>query len=215
MLRRAVVGIVGVLALVLSPFYGCHAETRFDYDEDDMRAAVEGTWVLRVPATETAAAREITFTLTQASKVARRGDDGIFSVRAASACSSRTFVRPAHACIDSTTMPLDVEVRGAPDHARRLHPDRAARARWRSRIRRVGRRERWSVPHTRTDVATGAHVNRSPRCRRRARTIGSQRNRRTRGKAHRHRAQRNQSAWCTSGMPRGCRRRTRAPCRRR
>jgi hypothetical protein len=110
MLRRAVVGIVGVLALVLSPFYGCHAETRFDYDEDDMRAAVEGTWVLRVPATETAAAREITFTLTQASKVARRGDDGIFSVRAASACSSRTFVRPAHACIDSTTMPLDVEV---------------------------------------------------------------------------------------------------------
>jgi hypothetical protein len=76
-----------------------------------MRAAVEGTWVLEVPATAGQPARTIKFRLAQATTARRSTRPG--PVATAAACNdARTLVRSAHACKDeiATKMPLEVEL---------------------------------------------------------------------------------------------------------
>jgi len=107
MTRWLLIAIVGLLALVVSPFYGCGST--FRYGAGDIRAAVEGVWVLEVPATAASEAREITFSIAQGGRETQRSERP-GPVRSAAACSHQTWVRSAEACLDFSTMPLDVEL---------------------------------------------------------------------------------------------------------
>jgi len=100
-----------LLAFFLNPGFACGpAEPEFQYGVEEMRAAVEGTWsVSFVPAGEREE-RQVTVKVTQGSQAvaavtparARR------LIRPAHACGSRTLVKSASACLDSTYMPLEV-----------------------------------------------------------------------------------------------------------
>lgn len=79
----------------------------FDYDEDDMRAAVEGRWKLAIERSGERQELELTIRQGGVSDLASRD-----WVRAATACSDRSLVRSASACIDSSTMPLEITVLG-------------------------------------------------------------------------------------------------------
>jgi hypothetical protein len=109
-MRTSILLVLGVGALVLDPVSGCFGSPDFKFGEREMRAAVEGTWQLTVqpPVGDT-----VTYTLevTQSSKAqhAARG-----WVKSAAACGSRSFVRNASACMDTTDMPLDVHVASGP-----------------------------------------------------------------------------------------------------
>ncbi len=73
----------------------------YDFDEAELRAAIEGTWKL------VDGAHAIRFSVKEA-REARHSSRGF--VRAAAACGHRTFVRSAEACMDTTEMTLDVEL---------------------------------------------------------------------------------------------------------
>jgi hypothetical protein len=107
MTRNLLMAIVGLLALVVSPFYGCDDTPTFHYGAAEMRAAVEGTWRIDVPATADAEAQQITISIVQGSAEARHSAPS-GPVRTAAACTQNTFVRSAGACLDSSSMPLDV-----------------------------------------------------------------------------------------------------------
>lgn len=105
MWRKALVVVVGLSALVLSPA-GCGLfGPTFNYGAKEMRAAVEGTWVLESAELPSGT---LTFEVRQAAEARRSVPGGL--VRSAMACSSRTLVRNAHACADVTRMPLEVKV---------------------------------------------------------------------------------------------------------
>jgi hypothetical protein len=114
MVRKLLVAAVGFLALIVSPFYGCsrvggggdRRELRFS--DVEMRAAVEGTWEIRL--LENGAPKgTITIQVAQAGGARRTSDRGGW-IQEAAACSHHTFVKSAEACLDSATMPLEIEV---------------------------------------------------------------------------------------------------------
>jgi hypothetical protein len=105
MLRKLFVTAVWLAALVLNPFYACEDGAEgFQFTEADVRGAIEGTWKLEIAghAPITLAIREV-----HGAVQARAGTGWVAS---AAACGSRSFVRPAHACMDFTMMELDVRV---------------------------------------------------------------------------------------------------------
>jgi hypothetical protein len=100
---------------LVNPGLACGpAEPQYQYGAAEMRAAVEGTWSFTIAPQDGSPAQHVTVRLEQAAsapqleKTARA--PGRSLVRAAWACGSRTLVRSAGACIDSSTMPLAVSV---------------------------------------------------------------------------------------------------------
>ncbi|MBA3455413.1 MAG: hypothetical protein H0T42_20135 [Deltaproteobacteria bacterium] len=109
MLKKALLGTVGIAALVLNPFFGCGDES-FRYGADEMRAAIEGTWKLTVPADGTTPAQETVFSISQAATPAEQHSRGRSAITEAAACVQRSLVKSAGACLDSTEMPIEVKL---------------------------------------------------------------------------------------------------------
>jgi hypothetical protein len=107
MTRSILLAVIGVTALVVNPFFACddaHAPS-YSYDAADMRIAVEGTWKLHV------GKLDATLKIKQSAKAERHVARETF-VHSAHACSTRTLVRSAAACLDDSEMPLDIKVAG-------------------------------------------------------------------------------------------------------
>jgi hypothetical protein len=110
MRRLAIAGLsimVGAAVLLLDPM-GVWEEDApaFAFDDVDMRIAVEGSWELTLARnTQT---RTLHFSVVQATQQVERVGRGRDLVRPANACSQRTLVRSAAACLDTTTMPLEI-----------------------------------------------------------------------------------------------------------
>jgi len=102
--------LVPVALFFLNPALACGGdEPEFQYGAAEMRAAVEGTWVLTVSLsggasqTLTVAIEQDTKSPAQASHLRARG-----LLRAAQACGTRSLVKSAGACVDLSQMPLKV-----------------------------------------------------------------------------------------------------------
>jgi hypothetical protein len=109
MLKRLLVITIGVAALVLNPFFGCGQDApNFRYGPDEMRAAVEGTWKLTVPATTATPGYDLLLSISQAAQPVENHARAQGLVPEATACGTRTLVKSAAACGDMSTMPLDV-----------------------------------------------------------------------------------------------------------
>jgi hypothetical protein len=105
MLKKLSLGTLAVAALVLNPFYACIGDRAFTYSATEMAAAVEGTWTL------TLEDRSYIFHIEQASAPKQQHSSRSL-VPSAHACSQRTLVKSASACIDSSTMPIVVNLSG-------------------------------------------------------------------------------------------------------
>jgi hypothetical protein len=114
---------LALLAFFLNPGFACSPsdEPEFKYGEAEMKAAVEGTWLLTLRATD-GTLSETTLQIAESSKAqaflsptAPGGSHGTGLIRSAAACGTRTIVKSAGACIDMSQMPLDVAfVSGSP-----------------------------------------------------------------------------------------------------
>jgi hypothetical protein len=111
---------LAVLGFFLNPGIACVSsdEPDFKYGEAEMKAAVEGTWLLTLRATD-GALSETTLQIAESSKAqammsptvpGRSYRTGV--IRSAAACGTRTIVKSAGACIDASEMPLDIVVTG-------------------------------------------------------------------------------------------------------
>lgn len=108
--RKLLVIAIGLAVLVLNPFFGCDADRSFTYGADEMRAAVEGTWKLMLPATQREPAREIVFSISQGGEPTQDKHSRTRGmVSPAAACSHRSLVKAAAACVDISEMPLDIK----------------------------------------------------------------------------------------------------------
>ncbi|HVU51488.1 MAG TPA: hypothetical protein VHL80_12420 [Polyangia bacterium] len=95
----------------LNPGFACGpAEPRYSYDAAEMRAAVEGVWSFTITPQGAANTLQLTVKIEQATAApgAQARSSGRSLVRAAQACGSRTLVKSAGACLDSSVMPLAV-----------------------------------------------------------------------------------------------------------
>lgn len=113
------------LGFFLNPGFGCTSgpEDDYQYGEAEMKAAVEGTWVVTLEGSAGAPNEEITLQVlgpvhaqpykTQTVQEGRRG-----IIRSAAACGTRTFLSSAHACVDSSRMPLTVAMVSGPESYR-------------------------------------------------------------------------------------------------
>lgn len=110
MTKKLAALVLGLAALVLDPFFACSAVAPgFEFGADEMRAAVEGTWTITVPAGgKDAPAVAYQVVIAQRASVARLDEHSL--VAPAAACGTRSLVRTAGACLDATKMPLDVQI---------------------------------------------------------------------------------------------------------
>jgi hypothetical protein len=108
---------LALLAFFLNPGLACTDEPQFQYGEAEMKAAAEGTWVITLgnPSNDQITVQVVESSKAQADQIraARGSREGFIS--SAFACGNRTFVASAHACIDESTMPLDVVFVSGPD----------------------------------------------------------------------------------------------------
>lgn len=102
MKMRSISYLLFAAALVLNPIAGCEYLTSYEYGAREMKAAVAGTWTVK-----TKAGREVTFKV-DVGKAERHSSHGW--IHSASACSHRSMVSTAEACIDSTEMKLKLIV---------------------------------------------------------------------------------------------------------
>jgi hypothetical protein len=107
---RGLVWLVAVPFFFLNPGLACGpADPEFQYGAPEMRAAVEGDWSFTITP-EGGAAAQVTLHVAQGeaapAAAARSTRPGL--VRAAHACGTRTLVKSAGACGDSSSMPLAV-----------------------------------------------------------------------------------------------------------
>jgi hypothetical protein len=102
MKMRSISYLLFVAVLLLHPMAGCERIAGYDYGAKEMKAAVAGTWTVK-----TKTGREVTFKVDvgEAERHSSRG-----WIQSASACSHRSMVSTAEACIDSTDMKLMVIV---------------------------------------------------------------------------------------------------------
>ena len=107
-MRKLMTGL-GTLVFLLNPDFACDdGGPQFQYGEAEMRAAVEGNWLVSFAASDG--------TQTQVTLRIEEGTGSQTSLRTGSlvrssyACGSRTFVRSAAACVDVSEMPLTVAV---------------------------------------------------------------------------------------------------------
>lgn len=102
MRMRSISYLLFAAALLFNPMAGCERIAGYDYGAKEMKAAVAGTWTVK-----TKTGREVTFEVDtgEAKRHSSRG-----WIRSASACSHRSMLSTAEACIDSTEMKLKVIV---------------------------------------------------------------------------------------------------------
>jgi hypothetical protein len=98
--------VFGVLMFLLNPNLACDAGDQFQYSEADMRAAVEGTWLVNFTASD-GTPTQVTLRIDEGSGSPTSLRPGGL-VRSAYACGSRTFVKSAAACVDASEMPLAI-----------------------------------------------------------------------------------------------------------
>jgi len=93
----------------INPGAACTDEPDFQYGAAEMRAAVEGDWVLAITPPD-GAPIAVTVHVAQAATApgATARGPARSLVRAAYACGTRTLVKGAAACGDSSQMPLEV-----------------------------------------------------------------------------------------------------------
>lgn len=103
---------VGMLVLVVDVVGPLFGYENWRYGEDEMRAAVEGTWELTI-AEPDGTTKTWKLGIRQRGTAARAERDGW--IRSAAACGDRTFVRSAHACITASSMPIEIAVLERPD----------------------------------------------------------------------------------------------------
>jgi hypothetical protein len=106
-MKKLVLAVLGLGALVLNPFYACGGGPNFRYGALEMRKAIEGTWQITAPASASGPARQLTVSLRQGSK-ARQARAERSLIAPAAACGTRSLVRDASACTDDSVMPLEV-----------------------------------------------------------------------------------------------------------
>jgi hypothetical protein len=107
---RVLAVLLGYVVFLVNPGVGCSGagQDEFEFDAEDMKAAVEGTWAF---SPDGAATPQVTFSLqygpsgTQASARAW--------IRPAAACTSRSFVAGAAACVVVSTMGLSGQTTGS------------------------------------------------------------------------------------------------------
>jgi len=113
---------LALLAFFLNPGIACVSsdDPDFKYGEAEMKAAVEGTWLLTLRASD-GTVSETTLQIAQSGTAqammspSGSGNHRTGVIRAAAACGSRTFVKSAGACMDDSMMPLDIAyVSGSP-----------------------------------------------------------------------------------------------------
>ncbi|HYQ15879.1 MAG TPA: hypothetical protein VEQ58_08980 [Polyangiaceae bacterium] len=94
------------LALVVNPYLACSesssGESDFVYSEADMKQAVLGSW----QGTAEIDGVSTPFSLSLEQGGNKTGTRAITSPRAQPQCGSRSFVKPAAACVSVTTMPV-------------------------------------------------------------------------------------------------------------
>lgn len=103
-MRKLTIAVLGLAALVLNPAYACRTQKAFEFSAHEMRAAVEGTWML------TTVKGSYTFEIEQAAAAQHSSTRSLISP--AHACGARTLVRSASACEDSSVMPIVVHLAG-------------------------------------------------------------------------------------------------------
>jgi hypothetical protein len=109
---RRLAWLVPVALFFLNPALACGGGPDYDYGAAEMRAAVEGTWLLTLTP-EGGTPSEVRLQIEQATaapdaQAAQAARWGL--LRQAHACGTRTLVKSAAACGDSTQMPLAVTV---------------------------------------------------------------------------------------------------------
>lgn len=102
-MQRLAVLVFGLAALILNPAFGC-GDASFSYGVAELKAALSGTWEATFPGTP---ATKLTFRLEQDTGTEPQSRAPSL-IDEAAACSNRTLVASASACIDMTTMPLKV-----------------------------------------------------------------------------------------------------------
>lgn len=95
-------GIFG-LALVINPYLACSSnEDGFSFSESDLKAAVLGTW----QGTAELDGETVEFALVLEQASAKSKAQSLSAPKVQPQCGARSFVKPAGACISSTTMPV-------------------------------------------------------------------------------------------------------------
>lgn len=110
MLRKLVVVAVAVAVFLITPYYFFQRFTSHQFGEAEMRRAVEGTWTVELTQSN-GERRSITLSIEQA-RSAERAERERGWIRSAAACGSRSFVRSAEACMDTSRMPLTLTALG-------------------------------------------------------------------------------------------------------
>lgn len=95
-------GVFG-LALLINPYLACSSsEEDFTYSEQDMKAAILGEW----QGTGELDGEAIAFTLTLEQASAESKTQSLSAPRVKPQCGTRSFVKPAAACVSESVMPL-------------------------------------------------------------------------------------------------------------
>lgn len=95
-------GVFGV-ALVVNPYLACSSsEEDFTYSEQDMKAVILGDW----EGTADLDGESVPFTLTLEQASAKSSTQSVAAPSAKPQCGSRSFVKPAAACVSESVMPL-------------------------------------------------------------------------------------------------------------
>ncbi len=109
-MRTPLLLVLAAGALVLDPASACIGSPSYTFGEHELRAAVEGTWQLTITSPK-GSAETYTLAITESDKPQHAARAWI---KSAAACGSRSFVRNASACMDTTRMPLDVRIVAGP-----------------------------------------------------------------------------------------------------
>jgi len=107
---RRLLWVLPLAAFLLNPNLACGVgEPEFHFGATEMRAAFEGDWTFTFTPAD-GASTQVTLHLAQAAMpiASRVPGDGGGLIRSAQACGTRTLIKGAGACIDSTQMPLTV-----------------------------------------------------------------------------------------------------------
>jgi hypothetical protein len=102
MKKWMLLGVFG-LALVVNPYLACSSsEEDFTYSEQDMKAAILGEW----QGTGELDGEAVAFTLTLDQGSATSKTQSLSAPGVKPQCGSRSFVKPAAACVSESVMPL-------------------------------------------------------------------------------------------------------------
>ena len=105
-MRRLLMYILAASALVLNPFFACSAtDAVFQFGLPHIEAAIDGTWEATVTTRE-GTTTTVKFRMAPGTGEAAEQHGSLDLVNRAAACSNRTLVASAHACLDTTQVPL-------------------------------------------------------------------------------------------------------------